>query len=148
MTHEKQTSQDQCKLNSCLFFSSSKLSRALKKVADETFSITGLSPSHAFILYIVSSNDRIHQKEVGELLHLTPSTMTRFVEKLEHRKLVIKSSEGKNVYLSITDKGITLKPIIMDAWDTLNTLLNSALNDEEKLMYIQLNNKIQSKLEE
>lgn len=146
MTTNFQTS-DPCKLNSCLFFSSSKLSRTLKKVADESFVRTGLSPSHAFILYLVSQEENMSQKKVGELLHLSPSTMTRFVDKLLDKKLIVKSSEGKNAYLSITQDGLLMKPIIMTAWESLNTLLNSALTEEEKLTYIQLSNKILERLE-
>ncbi len=76
-------SEQDCKLNSCLFFTSSKLSRVLQKQADDIFSATSLSPSHAFILYIVCLKNRIHQKEVGDYLLLTPSTVARFVEKVE-----------------------------------------------------------------
>ena len=66
-------------LNSCLFFSAGKLARVIGNTADDAFRITGLSPSHAFLLHIVNQNRGIHQKIIGEMLHMTPSTITRFV---------------------------------------------------------------------
>lgn len=140
-------SEQECKLNSCLFFTSSKLSRVLKKQADDIFKTTGLSPSHAFILYFVSLKKRVHQKDVGDYLLLTPSTMTRFVEKLEAKKLVIKEVEGKNVYLNITKKGEDLQPAIFDSWKELNDLMNSTLTEEEKMLYLRLTNKMLSNIE-
>jgi DNA-binding MarR family transcriptional regulator len=142
MNENMDLTDNECQLNSCLFFSLSKVSRALKKEADDRFSVTGLSPSHAFILYIVCLKQRIHQKEVGDYLMLTPSTVTRFVEKLESKKLVIKEVEGKNVYLCATSQGEELKTHVMKAWDSLNKVINSTLSDEEKKIYIELNNKI------
>ncbi len=140
-------SDSTCQLNSCLFFSLSKVSRTLKKEADMHFAVTGLSPSHAFILYIVCLKQRIHQKEVGDYLLLTPSTMTRFVDKLESKGLVRKELEGKNVFLCATAQGEALKPTVMNAWEQLNTAIHSALSDDEKQLYIELNNKIVSKLD-
>ena len=138
---------NECQLNSCLFFSLSKVSRILKKEADDRFAITGLSPSHAFVLYIVCLKKRIHQKEVGDYLMLTPSTMTRFVDKLVSKGLVEREIEGKNVFLCATDEGEQLKPHVMKAWDNLNQLLNTTLTEDEKKTYIELNNKILSKFE-
>jgi len=136
-----------CQLNRCLFFSLSKVSRMLKKEADDKFAVTGLSPSHAFILYIVCLKERIHQKEVGDYLMLTPTTMTRFVDKLVSKHLVEREIEGKNVYLCATAEGEQLKPQVMKAWDNLNQLLNATLTEEEKKTYIELNNKILTNLE-
>ncbi len=142
MNENMDLTDTECQLNSCLFFSLSKVSRALKKEADNRFAVTGLSPSHAFILYIVCLKQRIHQKEVGDYLMLTPSTVTRFVEKLESKKLVRKEVEGKNVYLCATPQGEALKAHVMEAWNNLNRAINSTLSDEEKKLYIELNNKI------
>lgn len=142
------SNDDMCKLNSCLFFTTTKLTRVLKKNADDIFNITGLSPSHAFILYMVALKKKIHQKEVGEYLHLTPSTISRFVAKLESKKLIEKEVEGKNVYLIITEKGQMLQTTIMQSWETLNSLLNSTLTDDEKLEFIKLSNKILTNLDE
>jgi len=131
-----------CKLNSCLFFTLSKLSRTLKKSADDIFLKTGLSPSHAFILYLVNLKPEAHQKEVGEYLNLTPSTMTRFVEKLQAKHLIERHVEGKNVFLKVTQDGKALQPEIMKAWSEVTQQMEKALTDEEREIYINLTHKL------
>lgn len=133
---------EQCQLNSCLFFSASKMSRAFKAKAEDIFTQTGMSPSHAFILYIVNLRERVHQKEVGDYLHLTPSTITRFVDKLIQKRLIVKEVNGKNVFLVITEEGKQLQPIILNAVKDLNNVINDMLTEEERKTYIELSNKI------
>lgn len=136
-----------CELDSCLFFSAAKLSRVFGKIADEAFAITGLSPNHALVLYIVNKQGTIHQKEIGEMLHLTPSTITRFIDKLEGKKLVVKSSEGKNAYISTTEKGQSMQELIITAWNSLHKTYDGILSEEETRQYVALSNKLMEKLE-
>lgn len=135
-------------LNSCLFFSAGKLARVIGKTADNAFRITGLSPSHAFLLYIVNQNSGIHQKIIGEMLHMTPSTITRFVEKLENKGLVTRKAGGKNVHLFTTEKGTRLQPVIITAWRSLHNSYSGILTPEEAEQFIGTVNKLISKLEE
>lgn len=136
-----------CRLNGCLFFSSAKLSRLLGKIADDAFKLTGLSPSHALLLYLVNENNVIHQKTIGEILHLTPSTITRFVEKLEDKKLVCRTTEGKNVYIHSTEKGMQLQPNIIRAWNTLQGMYGGILTQEESRQFIAITSKLMKGLE-
>jgi DNA-binding MarR family transcriptional regulator len=133
-------------LNSCLFFTSAKLARGFGKIADETFSKTGLSPSHALLLHSVNQRGEIHQKEIGELLHLTPSTISRFIEKLESKKLVIKKISGKNVFICSTPEGLQLQPEIIRAWNDLHTRYKDILTEAEVKQFIAISNKLLSKL--
>jgi len=135
-------------LNSCLFFSAGKLARVIGKTADDTFRITGLSPSHAFLLHIVNQNSGIHQKKIGEMLHMTPSTITRFVEKLENKGLVTRKTEGKNVHLFTTEKGAQLQPVIIKAWRSLHDSYSGILTAGEAEQFICTVNKLISKLED
>ncbi|MBN7774208.1 MarR family winged helix-turn-helix transcriptional regulator [Clostridium aminobutyricum] len=136
-----------CKLDGCLFFSTAKLARVFGKIADDAFSKTGLSPSHALLLYLVNQEGGIPQKEIGELLHLMPSTITRFVEKLEQKKLVRKRNQGKNVYLCTTEKGLSMQDEIIKAWNNLNKKYKNILTEAETLQYILLSNKLLSEIE-
>ena len=61
------------------------MSRGLDKKAKEEFKKTGLSPSHAFLLYIVSKNNDFPQQKIGERFNLDPSTVTRLVYKLKNK---------------------------------------------------------------
>jgi DNA-binding MarR family transcriptional regulator len=117
-------------------------------MAEDEFKITGLSPSHAFLLHIVNKNDGIHQKKIGELLHMTPSTITRFIEKLENKGFIRRKSEGKNVYIFTTEKGLLLQPDIAKAWRNVYGLYADILTSEESEQFVAIVNKLISKLEE
>lgn len=135
-------------LNSCLFFSSGKLARVIGRTAEDAFKTTGLSPSHAFLVHIVNHNNGIHQKKVGELLHMTPSTITRFVEKLENKGLLSRTMDGKNVHLHTTDKGLKLQPAIVSAWENLHDSYSQILSPEENAQFLAVIDKLITKLEE
>ena len=66
----------------CLYFSSQALARKVEKLAIESWKPTGLSPSHAYLLILVLREPGLQPTTVGEQLQLTPSTITRLVEKL------------------------------------------------------------------
>lgn len=129
-------------------FSSTKLAREFNKIGEEAFKKLGLSPSHAMLIYVVNQNDEIQQKELGERLYLTPSTITRFIEKLEYKGLVIKRSEGKNVYVSTTEQGKALQTEIIESWNRLHILYEDILTDEETKQFISISNKLLKKLSE
>ena len=142
-------SQSTCsQLNGCLFFSSGKLARVIGRTADDAFKITGLSPSHAFLLHIVNHGSGIHQKIVGEMLHMTPSTITRFVEKLENKGLVARQTDGKNVHLFTTEKGLALQPEIVKAWESLHDCYSGILTPEESEQFFSIVNKLICQLED
>ncbi|MEY8353021.1 MarR family winged helix-turn-helix transcriptional regulator [Lachnospiraceae bacterium 54-53] len=141
------TKEQTCKLNSCLFFSTAKLARAFGKIADEAFLKTGLSPSHALLLYLVNLNDGIQQKEIGETLHLTPSTVTRLIEKLERKNLVSKKSEGKHVFLNTTVQGLALQDEIVESWNLLHSGYENILTEEETARFIEISGKLLKKLD-
>lgn len=147
MNKNNTTEEQVCSLNSCLFFTTVKLSRVFGKIAEEAFSKTGLSPSHALLLYLVNQKEEILQKELGETLHLTPSTITRLIEKLEHKSLVSKRYEGKSVILSTTPQGLALQKSIMESWNFLHEQYYGILTEEETAQFLTLSKKLLGKLE-
>lgn len=134
-------------LSSCLYFSSNKLARVIGKMADEEFSITGLSPTHAFLISIVNEHHGIGQKEIGEVLHMTPSTITRFIDKLENKGLVNRQNDGKNTAIYLTEKGILLQIDINKAWQNLHNRYSELLSEEEKKDLTMIINRVIAKLE-
>ncbi len=136
-----------CQLDGCLFFSTTKLARVFTRIADGAFGKVGLSPSHALLLYTVNQRSGIHQKEIGETLHLTPSTITRFVEKLEGKGFVSKRAEGKGVSIYTTKEGLALQPEIMKAWDNLRDMYKDILTEGETRQFIATSGKLLCELE-
>lgn len=129
----------------CLYFSCNKLSRALGKIADEEFRITGLSPTYAFLISIVNENEGISQKNIGEILHITPSTTTRFIDKLENKGLLNRKNDGKNSFIYLTDKGLELQTEINKAWTNFHLkCLNALGEDEYKSLTKVINNACES----
>jgi DNA-binding MarR family transcriptional regulator len=90
---------------SCMFYSANALARVLTKMAEEEFAITGLAPSYSFLLMTVNNNDGIQPMDISEIMQLTPSTVTRLVEKMEQKKYVKRESKGKSTFVYITEKG-------------------------------------------
>jgi len=117
-------------LGDCLYYSSNKLSRIIGKMADEEFRITGLSPTYAFLLSILNEGDGITQKEIGEVLHVTPSTITRFIDKLENSGHLERRIEGKNSFIYSTEKGRGIQSEIERAWTNLHARYKELLGED------------------
>ena len=103
-------------LHHCLYFTANSLARAITRITEEEFRITGLSPSHAFLLMLVNATPGISQKELARQLYLTPSTVTRFIDHLAHRGYLERRAEGKISEIYPTEKGSQLQETIGLAW--------------------------------
>jgi len=117
-------------LGDCLYYSSNKLSRMIGKMADEEFRITGLSPTYAFLVSILNEGDGITQKEIGEVLHVTPSTITRFIDKLENSGHLERRIEGKKSFVYSTEKGKGIQSDIDRAWTNLHARYKDLLGED------------------
>jgi DNA-binding MarR family transcriptional regulator len=107
-------------LHHCLYFTANTLARVISRLAEEEFRITGLSPSHAFLMMLVNDHPGIGQKDLCEQLHLAPSTVTRFIDALVHKGLLMRKTDGKLSRVSATDAGQALQEDIADAWERLH----------------------------
>ncbi len=112
-------SEEDSKYCGCLYYSANALGRIMTKMAEEEFAITGLAPSHAFLL--MGANDRpgIQPKEISKHMQLTPSTVTRLIEKLEQKGYVKRETTGRTTKVFPTDKGAKLDQTIKKAWKNL-----------------------------
>lgn len=115
----------------CLFFSSNAIARALTKMAEEAFSDCGFSPSHAFILMTVNRQPGINAGEIASTMELTPSTVTRLVEKLEKQKLLERKSSGKFTQVFPTEQGKQMQGKLSDAWNRLSVRYNGIIGKEK-----------------
>ncbi len=106
-------------LESCLFFNTNALSRFLLKLAEKEFKYLKLSPAHASLLLLLYDTPGISPKQLSHLLHLTPSTITRFVDVLEKKGLVKRKAKGKSVFIFPSKKGLELKRSIAVAYKKL-----------------------------
>ena len=74
---------------SSLYFSASALARAAEDLAAECFRPTGLSPSLANVVYLMTtSNTSVFTPSyLAKSLLLSPSTMTRLLDQLEKKRV-------------------------------------------------------------
>ena len=118
-------------LHNCLYFTANSLSRVITRMAEEEFRKTGLSPSHAFMMMLVTDNPGVCQKELCERLYLAPSTITRFIDTLVYKGYVSRQSEGKTSKVYPTEKGKQLRKPIDNAWKNLYQRYAKVLGSEE-----------------
>ncbi len=106
----------------------------MTKMADECFAITGLTSSYAFLLMTVNEDPGIQPKQISALMQLTPSTVTRLIEKMEHRGLLTRKSVGRSTEVYPTQASHDLNDKIKEAWthlrDKYNTILGKKEGDE------------------
>ncbi|NBD23842.1 MarR family winged helix-turn-helix transcriptional regulator [Paenibacillus glycinis] len=117
-------------LRTCLFFNANRLSRAVTRMAEEQFARTGLSPMYGYLILIVNGSPGITQKLLAEKLYITPSTLTRFIDKLETKGLVERKVSGKTVLVYPTDKGLALEPQIRSASKDFKVNYQEILGEE------------------
>lgn len=89
----------------CIYFNLVTLTRKVGRVWQAEFDRLGLSPSHGYLLFAIVERPEAAQKDLGELLELDASTITRLVEGLEKKGLVEKISRGKGAKLAVTAAG-------------------------------------------
>jgi DNA-binding MarR family transcriptional regulator len=100
-------------------------------MAEEEFAKTGVSPTYGFLLMTVNEKPGISQNEICEILHIAPSTLTRFIDKLEVKGFVTRRSEGKNSFIYSTEKGKEHQKEIEKAWLSLYNRYSEILGYEE-----------------
>jgi MarR family transcriptional regulator, organic hydroperoxide resistance regulator len=140
MTPETQTPVSDSKAtrySACLLFSANALARAITAIGDEEFGKLGLTYSHAYLMREVIDNPGITPSQLSETLCLTPSTITRLIEKLEIKALVTRRSEGKNTLVDPTDQGVALGDEILAAWQRTWARYAEAIGEEQILSFTQ-----------
>ena len=116
-------------MDSCLYFQSNSLSRILSGMADEVFNDVGLSPSHAFLLMKVNDEPEIQPSQLSEILRLSPSTITRLIEKMEYQGYLERVSEGRATHVRPTEKCRDKDSDLREAWETLKNRYTQILGD-------------------
>lgn len=131
----------------CIYFASNALARKTEKLAISIWKQVGLSPSHAYLLMIVLEEPGVQPGALSAELHLTPSTITRLIEKLEARKLVIRTVEGKSTSVYPTAKSREMKPLLQQCLDEFYQRCVGLVGKDECSRFVNSINKIADKLQ-
>ena len=124
MTKEKNS---YCK---CLYYSGNALARIMTKMAEEEFSVVNLAPSYAFMVMSVNNNPGIQAGELASYMMLTPSTVTRLIEKLEFQELVYRQTDGRITHVFPTEKALSINDAVKSAWLNLYKRYSGILGEE------------------
>lgn len=121
---------DESVLAKCLFFTSNRLSNIMRKVADEAFSNLDVSSSYVYLLVIVNQYSGITQSELSQKLDISPSTCTRFVDKLVSQDILRKEYDWKTAHIYLTDKGKDICEHIDDCFQNLYKCYTDILGED------------------
>ncbi|MCC6713485.1 MAG: MarR family transcriptional regulator [Candidatus Dadabacteria bacterium] len=115
----------------CIYFNLSALTRKVTRIWEEEFAKLGLSPSHGYLLFALAENPGASQKELGEIMELDPSTVTRFVDALVVKGLAGKPVRGKGASIHLTADGKRLYRKIKKRMDALYERMRDHFGEKE-----------------
>ena len=131
----------------CLYFTANALARKTEKLAQQAWKPVGLSPSHGSLLMMVIQDPGMQPTALADQLQLQPSTVTRLIEKLEERKLLVRITEGKTTNVYPTPKGKDLLPRLKECVQQFQQQYTALLGREESAKLVQQMAKVADKLE-
>lgn len=134
------------RFSKCLYFSANAFARKVEKLATNSWKKINLTPSHAYLLMTVIEEPGVQPGKLAEEMQLTPSTITRLIEKMEENKLVVRTTEGKVTNVYPTPKANQLYPQMKDCLDEFYTNCISILGAEEMKRTAININKLSDKL--
>ncbi len=106
-------------------------------MAIEVWKEVDLPPSHAYLLMAVLEEPGIQPSALAAELHLQPSTITRLVEKLESKKLLVRTTEGKLTNIYPTPKAKELLPAMKKCIQKFSGKYASLLGKDESCKLVK-----------
>ncbi len=131
----------------CLYFTSAALARKVEKLATQTWKAVELPPSHAYLLMTVLDEPGKQPSVLAAELQLQPSTITRLIEKLEEKKLVVRIYEGKLTNVFPTSKAKALQPKMNRCVEQFSSQYASLLGSADSIRLVNEIGKMADKLD-
>ncbi len=103
----------------CLYFTANSFARHVTELAEKELAFTGLTPSYAYTLMVITDHPGIGQNAIAKRMNLKPSTITRFIDKLIIQGFVTKEQEGRNVHVTATEQGAEIRKDIEKGLENL-----------------------------
>ena len=132
----------------CMYFTSNALARKMERLAMESWKKVDLSPSHAYLLLMAVEQPGLQPSELVAELQLAPSTITRLIEKLETKKLVTRTTEGKITNVFATARAKELYPRLRQCVQEFNSKYNELIGREESARLVNSMAKVADKLDD
>ena len=116
----------------------------------KTSGITGIVPSHGDIMAVLFKSHKCTMKELAANIRRTKATLTVLVDKLEkigYVKREKSSQDSRVTYITLTKKGLDLKPVFEDISKKLNNLVFTDISEKEGETLHKILEKINKNLE-
>ena len=130
----------------CLYFTANALARKVEKLAQESWRKVDLSPSHAYLLMLALEEPGLQPGMIADQLQLQPSTITRLIEKLEDKKLLIRVTEGKATNVYPTARAKDMLPKLKECLHDFYNKYSAILGKDESGKLVQSMSKVADKL--
>lgn len=105
-------------------------SRDVCRLFDAYFKEHKLATPFVELLIHISEDEKLSQKELSERMNLAPSTITRFIDKLQNRELVEKKMNGRMAFITLSGKGKKLIPHLVRAYHEAEETLQKKLGEK------------------
>jgi len=95
----------------------------------------GLYPGQPLLLFHLLSNQECTQKELADVLMVTPASVTVSVRRMEKAGYITRRSDSSDLRcnrLCLTEKGKKCADMCKEALDSINRSAYAGLSDEEK----------------
>lgn len=118
----------------CLYFNSNALARTVSRIWTNAYSQFDLSPPHAFLLRVVLAKPGLLPRELAEELNLSRSTITRFLDSLEQRDLLIRkptAEDGRELQVYPTRTAKAMHKKLDSTGEDLTKLMGKIMGKDE-----------------
>lgn len=115
----------------CLAVRIRLLNRTITNIFDDALRPLGLKVSQLNVLVVVAKRGPVSPTEVGRVLHLEKSTLSRNTERIRQRGWieVVAGEDGRRIQLRITAKGKRLLEKTYPLWKQAQMRAQSILGD-------------------
>lgn len=118
----------------CLYFNSNALARTVTRIWTEAYKSFDLSPPHAFLLRVVLAKPGLMPRELAAELSLSRSTVTRFLDSLEKRGLLVRkmtAQDGREVQIFPTKSAQSIHDELDQTGKKLSRLMHELIGRQE-----------------
>jgi len=133
----------------CLYFNSNALARTVTRIWTEAYSKFDLSPPHAFLLRVVLAKPGLLPRELADELKLSRSTITRFLDSLEKRGLLMRKSakiDGREMHVYPSKEAMKIHKELDDTGKELTLHMGGIVGNEKLSKTVNILREVQKKI--
>ncbi|MFZ2451643.1 MAG: MarR family winged helix-turn-helix transcriptional regulator [Methylovulum miyakonense] len=128
----------------CLLGRARKLNRMLTRIYDDELRPFGLKASQLNLLVVIAKAGPIRRIDIGRLLHLDPSTLTRNLKIMLGNGWIeemASGEDGRGLPLLVTAKGCDLLNQIGPSWRKAQNRVQQLIGDDGAALLLRLGGK-------